>query len=106
LRGNVSGGIFKLITELATLLGFILLKRSIILKSLLAVTSRVAVMTGVNYFLLQLFYEISEPAVAALLVPLALFNVIQALINIISAYLIYSRISRLKKSGDTTAIVR
>jgi riboflavin transporter FmnP len=106
LRGNVPGGIFKLIAELATLLGFVLLKKSIILKSLLAVTSRMAVMTAVNYFLLQLFYKMPEPAAAALLIPIALFNVTQALINIIPAYLIYSRISGLKNSGNTTAVVR
>jgi riboflavin transporter FmnP len=97
LRGNVSGGIFKLIAELSTLLGFALLKRSIVLKSILAVTSRVAIMTVVNYFLLQFFYKMPEPVVTGLLVPIALFNVTQALINIIPAYLIYLRISKAKK---------
>jgi riboflavin transporter FmnP len=97
LRGNVSGGIFKLIAELSTLLGFVLLKRGIVLKSILAVTSRVVIMTVANYFLLQLFYKMPEPVVAALLVPIALFNVTQALINIIPAYLIYLRVSKSKK---------
>lgn len=97
LRGNVPGGIFKLIAELATLLGFVLLKKNIILKSILAVTSRVAVSTVANYFLLQLFYPIPEAVVVGYLVPIALFNVTQALLNIIPAYLIYSRISKSKK---------
>lgn len=97
LRGNVHGGIFKLIAELSTLLGFVLLKRGIVLKSILAVTSRVVIMTVANYFLLQLFYKMPEPVVTALLVPIALFNVTQALINIIPAYLIYLRMSKSKK---------
>jgi len=102
LRGNVPGGIFKLIAELATLLGFVLLKKSIVARSILAVTLRVAVMTATNYFLLQLFYNMPESAVAGLLVPIALFNLIQALINIIPAYLIYLRISKSKKLGGMT----
>jgi riboflavin transporter FmnP len=97
LRGNVPGGIFKLIAELSTLLGFVLLKRGIVLKSILAVTSRVVIMTVANYFLLQLFYKMPEPVVTALLAPIALFNVTQALINIIPAYLIYLRMSKSKK---------
>lgn len=100
LRGNVPGGIFKLVAELATLLGFILSKKSIVLKSALAVTSRVVVMTVVNYFLLQLFYKMPEPVVVGLLIPIAIFNVTQALINIVPAYLIYLRIAKTKKLDD------
>lgn len=96
LRGNVSGGILKLVAELATLLGFVLVKKGIVLRSILAVALRVAVMTVVNYFLLQLFYKMPESTVGGLLVPIALFNVTQALINIIPAYLIYLRISKSK----------
>jgi riboflavin transporter FmnP len=106
LRGNVPGGIFKLVAELATLLGFVLLKKNIVLKSILAVTSRVVVMTVANYFLLQLFYKMPEPVVAGLLVPIALFNVTQALINIIPAYLIYLRMSKSKKLGDVDVGIR
>jgi riboflavin transporter FmnP len=102
LRGNVPGGIFKLVAELATLLGFVLLKRNIFVRSILAVTLRVTVMTATNYFLLQLFYKMPEPAAFILLVPIALFNVIQALINIIPAYLIYLRVSKPEKTSDTT----
>lgn len=95
-----------MVAELATLLGFVLLKKNIVLKSILAVTSRVVVMTVANYFLLQLFYKMPEPVVAGLLVPIALFNVAQALINIIPAYLIYLRISKSKKLGDMNAGIR
>jgi riboflavin transporter FmnP len=102
LRGNVPGGIFKLVAELATLLGFVLLKKNIVVRSILAVTFRVSVMTVTNYFLLQLFYNMPESTVVGWLVPIALFNVIQALINIIPGYLIYLRISKSKKLGDMT----
>ena len=105
LRGNVPGGIFKLVAELATLLGFVLLKKCAVWKSILAITSRVAVMTVANYFLLQLFYNMSEPVVVGLLVPIALFNLAQALINIIPAYLIYLRLSK-SKMNEVTAGVR
>lgn len=100
LRGNVPGGIFKLVAELSTLLGFVLLKKGIVAKSVLAITSRVAVMTVANYFLLPFFYGMSGSYVVGLLVPIAIFNVIQALINIIPAYLIYLRISKSKKIGE------
>jgi riboflavin transporter FmnP len=99
---NVPGGIFKLVAELATLLGFVLLKKNIVVRSILAVTLRVTVMTVTNYFLLQLFYNMPESDVVGLLVPIALFNVVQALINIIPGYLIYLRISKSKKLGDMT----
>jgi len=101
LRGNVPGGIFKLVAELSTLLGFVLLKRGIVVKSVLAVTSRVVVMTMVNYLLLPFFYSMPESVTVSLLVPIALFNVIQAAINIIPAYLIYLRISKSKKIGES-----
>jgi len=103
LRGNIPGGVFKLVAELATLLGFVLLKKGIVARSILAVTLRVIVMTATNYFLLQLFYNMPESAVIGLLIPLGLFNLVQALINIIPAYLIYLRISESKKIGDVAA---
>jgi len=95
-RGNLPGGTLKLLAELATLLGFVLLKKRIIPKTVLAVASRVVVMTVANYFLLQLFYNMTEVVVAGLLVPIAIFNLTQALINIIPAYLISLRISKSK----------
>jgi riboflavin transporter FmnP len=81
-------------------LGFVLLKKGIVAKSVLAITSRVAVMTAANYFLLPFFYRMPESTVVGLLVPIAIFNVIQALVNIIPAYLIYLRISKSKKIGE------
>jgi len=97
-RGNLPGGTLKLIAELATLSGFLLLRRSIILKSSLAVAVRVVTMTLANYCLLPLFYPIPpEYVLTALLIPIALFNVTQALINIVPAYLIYLRIVKIKK---------
>jgi len=103
LRGNVPGGVFKLLAELATLLGFALLKRNIIWKSALAIAARVVVMTVANYYLLQLFYGIPEAVVVGLLAPIALFNITQGLINIIPAYLIYSRITKARKPNGETA---
>ncbi len=92
LRGNVYGGIFKIVAELATILAFGLLKRGVVVNSATAVASRVGVMTIANYYLLQLFYGTPEPVVIGLLGPIGLFNIIQALVNIIPAYLIYLRV--------------
>jgi len=98
LRGNLYGGVFKIIAEMATLLAFAALSRGVVVKSITAVVSRVLTMTIANYYLLQIFYGISEPAVISLLPPLGLFNATQALINIIPAYLIYSRIKEIGQS--------
>lgn len=109
LRGNFSGGVFKVIAELATLLAFASLNKGAVIKSITAVGSRVLTMTIANYYLLQIFYGIPEPAVISLLPPIGLFNATQALINIIPAYIIYSRIkstqsnlSPLKHSSNVT----
>lgn len=98
LRGNLYGGVFKIIAEMATLLAFAALNRGVVVKSITAVVSRVLTMTIANYYLLQIFYGISESAVISLLPPLGLFNATQALINIIPAYLIYSRIKEIGQS--------
>ena len=92
LRGNVPGGIFKLIAELATILAFAAIRKGVVAKSIAAVVSRVLVMTIANYYLLQFFYGSSESYVVGLLLPLAAFNVTQALLNIIPSYIIYSRL--------------
>lgn len=92
LRGNVYGGVFKVIAELATLLAFALLRRGIVINSAAAVASRVIAMTITNYYLLQLFYGMPESLVISLLIPIGLFNVTQALINIIPAYIIYLKV--------------
>jgi hypothetical protein len=50
-------------------------------------------MTIANFFLLPFFYVwASSEYVLSILVPLAIFNLTQALINIIPAQLIYSRL--------------
>ena len=92
LRGNVPGGVFKLVAELATILAFAALRKGVVVKSIGAVMSRVLVMTVVNFYLLQFFYAwASESYVIGLLIPLGIFNATQALINIILAYIIYVR---------------
>ena len=91
LRGNLFGGIFKLIAELSTIVGFAAFRRNIIVDTVKAVLSRVAVMTVANYCLLPLFYSTPEKVVVSILGPIAIFNVTQALINIIPAYIIYLR---------------
>jgi len=97
LRGNVPGGTLKLIAELATLLGFVLPRKHIVFNSTVAVILRVATMTIANYCLLPFFYPMPVSAVVGLLVPIALFNLSQALINIIPAYLIYLRVIKVRE---------
>jgi riboflavin transporter FmnP len=97
LRGNLPGGTLKLIAELATLLGFVLARKHIVFNSTVAVILRVATMTIANYYLLPFFYPMPVSTVVGLLIPIALFNLSQALVNIIPAYLIYLRIIKLKK---------
>jgi len=93
LRGNVCGGLLKLIAELATILAFAAIRKGIITKSVAAVASRVLVMTIANFFFLPLFYVwATEEYVLSILFPLGIFNVTQALLNIIPAYIIYSRL--------------
>ena len=95
LRGNVQGGIFKLVAELATILAFAAIRKGIVTKTFVAVSSRVIIMTATNFFLLPIFYPSyysTEAAVVGILLPLAVFNATQALLNIIPAYMIYSKL--------------
>ena len=92
LRGNIYGGTFKIIAELATVLAFAAIKKGYITKTAAAVTSRVLVMTATNYLLLPLFYGTPTSAVVDILPALAIMNATQALINIIPALLVYSRL--------------
>lgn len=92
LRGNIYGGIFKLIAELATIFAFAAIRKGFIPKTVSSVASRVLVMTVANYFLLQEFYGMGEATVVAILPALAVLNATQALINIIPAQIVYSRI--------------
>ncbi|MBC7129699.1 hypothetical protein H5T51_00575 [Candidatus Bathyarchaeota archaeon] len=96
LRGNFTGGIFKVIAELATIAGYVILRRGFAFDAFKATLSRVAVMTVVNYYLLPLFYGKygTTPEIAlALLAPIAVFNTTQALINIFPAYAIYKQVA-------------
>lgn len=96
LRGNVPGGTFKLIAELATILAFAAIRRGFIAKSVAAITSRVVVMTLVNYLMLPIFYPMyypSEAAVIGILLPMAAFNLTQALLNIIPSIILYNRLA-------------
>ena len=92
LRGNFYGGIFKIIAELATILAFAAIRKGIVFKSVSAVASRVLVMTVANYYLLPIFYGMPTSFVVGILPALAVMNATQALINIIPAYIIYSRL--------------
>ena len=95
LRGNVQGGTFKLIAELATILAFAAVRKGFIPKTIAAIVSRVLVMSVVSYYLLPIFlprYYPSGADVVVILLPLALLNITQALLNIIPAYIIYDRL--------------
>ncbi len=92
LRGNVYGGIFKVIAELATILAFAAIRKGFIPKSVAAVASRILVMTAANYYLLPVFYGMPMSFVVGILPALAVMNGTQALINIIPAQIVYSRL--------------
>jgi len=92
LRGNFYGGIFKIIAELATILAFAAIRKGFIPKSIAAVASRVLVMTAANYYLLPIFYFMPVSVVVGILPALAVMNATQALINIIPAQIVYSRL--------------
>jgi len=102
LRGNVYGGIFKIIAELATILAFAAIRKGIVFKSVSAVASRVLVMTVANYYLLPIFYGMPTSFVVTILPALAVMNASQALINIIPAYIIYSRLGKKWRLWETT----
>jgi riboflavin transporter FmnP len=97
LRGNLYGGIFKIIAELATVLGYALLRKTIFERSFSAIASRVLVMTVANYYLLQMFYGIPESAVMSLLPVIGIFNATQVLINVIPAHIVCQRILKLRE---------
>lgn len=92
LRGNIYGGIFKVVAELATILAFAAIRKGFITKSVASVLSRVIVMTVANYYLLPVFYGMPASFVISILPALAIMNGTQALINIFPAQIIYSRL--------------
>ena len=93
LRGNIYGGTFKLIAELATIFAFAAIRKGFITKTTAAVTSRVIVMTVANYALLPVFYGMPTAFVVSILPALAVMNGTQALINIIPAQVVYSKLA-------------
>ena len=98
LRGNIYGGIFKLIAELATILAFAAMRKGFIPKTVAAVASRILVMTVANYVLLPEFYGMPVSVVVGILPALAVMNGSQALINIIPAQIVYSRLGNAWRS--------
>jgi len=95
LRGNLAGGVFKLVAELATLIGYALLRRrGVLSNSILAAVARICVMTAANYYLLPFFYGMPVSVAAGLLPTIAMFNASQAAINIYPAYLLSLAIRR------------
>ena len=93
LRGNIYGGIFKIIAELATFLAFAAIRKGFVPKTIAAITSRVVLMTAANYLLLPVFYGMPTSFVVGILPALAVMNGTQALINIIPAQIVYSRVN-------------
>ena len=91
-RGNLYGGLFKIIAELATILAFAAIQRGFVTKTVAAVGSRALVMTLANYSLLPIFYGMPVSVVIGILPALAIMNGTQALINIIPAQIVYSRL--------------
>ena len=105
-RGNFLGALLKLSAELATILAFASIRKGFVTKSIVAVTSRVIVMTLTNFLLLPLFYAwASEAYVVSILFPIGIFNVTQALINIVPSYIIYYRLRDKWKLWQTPDIV-
>ncbi len=97
LRGNLYGGLFKIIAELATVMGYALLRRSAYERSFSAMVSRVLIMTVANYYLLPIFYGVPEGVVISLLPVIGIFNATQVLINLVPAKIVSQRILKLRK---------
>ncbi len=106
LRGNLYGGVFKIIAELATILAFYAMRKGFIPKTTASVAVRAVVMTVANYFLLPVFYNMPVSVVIGILPALAIMNGSQALINIIPAKIVYSRLGNWwqLQTQKTTAI--
>lgn len=64
-----------------------------------AVASRIAVMTAFNYVFLPIFYGIPQPAALGLLPHLAVFNLIQGLVVVLPAFLLFNRLPPDLKPG-------
>jgi riboflavin transporter FmnP len=100
---NPVGGLFKIIAEVSTILAYGLIRKGVIVRTSAAMISRTLVMTVANYYMLQFFYHIPETVVIGLLPPLAIFNLTQALINIIPAHLIHLKLKNFVSQPQYTA---
>ena len=96
IRGNVYGGIFKIIAELTTIIVFFLIHRNFVIKTFGATTFRIIVMSIANFFMLPIFYGLPESFVISILPALAILNASQAIINIFIAKTIFDRIHNLE----------
>jgi riboflavin transporter FmnP len=107
LRGNAIGASFKVVAEVSTSVPLALTlyalrghlskggRRAWVAVGLswaVAVTSRIAVMTVDNYLFLQVLLSFPVELVLALLPIIAIFNLLQGIINVVPAYLVVHRL--------------
>lgn len=98
MRGNIYGGIFKFLAELFTILGLLpFYKRSFKASVVSGVLCRILGMNVMNFILLPIFYGLPIEAVIASLPALAIFNLIQGLINILCAWILAYRLREVMK---------
>ncbi|MFQ5950520.1 MAG: hypothetical protein ACE5KH_00375 [Candidatus Geothermarchaeales archaeon] len=96
-KGAFASGTLKLLAELSTLLGFyLLMRRGVLWASISALSARIIVMTVANYYLLQFFFTFITPEILISegLAFLAVFNLVQGVINIWGAEYVSLRIPR------------
>lgn len=94
---NPFGALMKGLAELSTLVGIYIaisaskkdMKRTLAYAMLSGGMVRVIVMSIANFFLLPLFFRISQSVVLSLLIPIAVFNIIQGVLNIVGASFLY-----------------
>lgn len=106
-RGNPIGAAFKIPAELSTAVPLALMLYALKdhfsrggratsfvvgLSWMVAVTTRVAVMTPVIYVFFQLLFSYASGEVLVLLFPFAIFNLLQGFLNVVPAYLIVDRL--------------
>ncbi|MCJ2520758.1 MAG: ECF transporter S component [Candidatus Thermoplasmatota archaeon] len=113
-HGNPIGAVFKVPAELSTVLPLAMtlyaLRRGfskgprfrwfiVGLSWTIAIVMRITVMTPVNYYFLQLLYSVPGSFALSTLPFLAVFNLIQGIINVVPAYLIVDRLPPDLKPG-------
>ena len=98
-RANPTGAFFKTFAELSTILGVFLIlkftkKGNRLLENISGAFFRLAVMTVVNYVFLPFFYGLSTKIVLKILPYLAIFNAVQAILNIVSAQILFEAVKK------------